>query len=141
MVETNFRRDFLASAVSEFASRRVRIFMPPHSLLSNRLRWSAMDFFELLGARPLPVVSRLPDLCAPTRRCFHLGSYQSVRAAASCFECRRALGLPLHEGTYLGWPQPPRSPRRLPRPRHLPRRALRLPRTPPQQLSLPVRLP
>ena len=24
------------------------------------------EFFELLGARPLPVVSRLPDLCAPT---------------------------------------------------------------------------
>jgi len=47
MVETKFRREFLASAVSEFASRRLRIFLPPHSLLSNRLRWSAMDFFEL----------------------------------------------------------------------------------------------
>src|SRR3984893_15656255 len=62
-----------------------------------------MGFFEPPAARPLPVVSRLPNPCAPTRRCFHLGSYQSVRAAATCFECRRALVRLLHARTYSGW--------------------------------------
>src|SRR6202023_4205382 len=114
MVETNFRRDFLASAVSEFASRRLRIFLPPHSLLSNRLRWSAMGFFELLEARPLLVVSRLPGLCAPAMRYFHLGFCQFLSSAASYFECKYGLAPPLHEATCLGWRQLPQSPRTLP---------------------------
>ena len=70
VVWTNVGRDFLASGVLEFLSAMLLSPFRP----SNQPDFPAVDFYETPEAHPLPVVSRLPDLSAPIKRYFHLGS-------------------------------------------------------------------